>query len=586
MRGNNDNNTSNSNNAPTPNRVSGPTSALSSFLREHGIRVVNQSRRARRETNSRNDNTAETDSSLSVNVSTAEMQTEDAVLETAAQSQVTTTSITTAVSYRATTGSSKTKKRKRKNGDDSDDDYMDSDNDFAPSSSRKAAIGRSRILFCTQCNGRFVRKTEESEDVTICPNCRAGSPSSSSKKSKSAVRRKRTLPAATKKSIYSKDLLPSLQDICISIVANYIDEVESFGIISDDSFEKIAKIISRNRKLNNQTAKLFMEPYRKYLSLYDCTNMTEDGLYMISQLCPNLVKLQLIYCGHITDKVLGGYKEKLHNLKSLELSGAFLITKEAWISFFKDIGSRLENFSIRHSARFTKECLETLVMCCPNLKELRFGHISHLNSDWLTVIAQLKNLKALELSWTTHGHTFRTEDVVDMLSKIGSQLEELSIKGGHDLSDDIVTNGILKYCCRLKRISLEQCDQLSAKTMVEFFDNWNAKGLSHINISRCILFDDEVLKAVIRHSGETLKQLNLHSLELLTPAGLELLAGNGNDLAACDALTHLNCGFVRSMDDFVLQKLINHCKSLQNIEVWGCHLVSYIFQKRITSHRI
>ncbi|KAI7902081.1 uncharacterized protein BX663DRAFT_511683 [Cokeromyces recurvatus] len=564
----NDNGNDNTN-TNTPNRVRGPTSALSSFLREHGIRVVNQSRRSRRE-NSGNNESNRTESEASTNITINSAAAEETVSETGTTT-IRSAAQTTSVSYRATASSSskskKNKKRKRKNGtddDDDDDDYIGSDDDFSPSTSRKIPTGRARILFCTKCNGRFVLKTNENE--TLCSNCRAGP-------SKKPATRKKKTPPAIKKTTYPKEHLPSLQDICISIVANYIDQVESFGFISDDNFEKLAKIISRNRKLNNQTAKLFMEPYRKFLSLYDCTNMTEDGLYMISQFCPRLTKLQLIYCGHMTDRVLNGYKERLHHLSSLEVSGAFLVTKKAWISFFECVGPRLESFSIRHSARFTKECLEALVTYCPNLKELKLGHLSHLDSDWLTLISQLKNLKTLELAWTTHGHTFKTQDVVDMLSEIGSQLEELTIRGGHDLTDDILYEGLLKNCHRLKKLGLEQCEKLSAKAMVEFLDNWETKGLSHLNISRCILFDDEVIKAVIRHSGETLKQLNLHSLELVTATGLESLAGSESESTACKGLTHLNCGFVRSMDDFVLQKLINCCKSLEHVQVWGCHLV-------------
>lgn len=473
---------------------------------------------------------------------------------------------TSSAASTSTSSKKKNSKRKRKNDDSSDDDSDDA-NDYAPSSSRKALPQRALVIFCVNCKGRFIRKIGDDDTVNLCSNCQSGSSKTAAPKKK-----KKILPSV-KKHVYSDNILPSLQDICISVVADYIDDVESFGFISDESFEKLAKIISRNRKLNDQTSKLFMEPFRRKLRLFDCTNMTENGFFMISQFCIRLQALGLSYCGRITDKVLSAYSERLHDLKSLELSGAFLITKEAWKSFFESVGSRLEEFGLRHSARFDKSCIEALTQHCPNLRKLELGHLNKLNSDWLFDIAKLEKLESLELAWTVDGNTLETDDMIHLLSKVGPKLKSLSIRGGTDLNDEILTEGILKHCTRLKKLNLEQCEKLTAKAMVQFLNDWRCEGLDHLDLSRCILFDDEVLKAVVQHSGNSLKHLSLHSLELLSPTGLELLAGNGDDLPSCQNLTHLNCGFVRSMDDFVLKKLITSCTALRNIQVWGCYMV-------------
>lgn len=59
-------------------------------------------------------------------------------------------------------------------------------------------------------------------------------------------------------------------------MAQYIDDVEALGEISFSSMDKVAKIICRNRKLTNQTARLFMEPRVINLNLYDCTSMFQS----------------------------------------------------------------------------------------------------------------------------------------------------------------------------------------------------------------------------------------------------------------------------------------------------------------------
>lgn len=556
----------NRNNPPNTNSVSGPTSALTSYLRvsipsfitikkkkwideltiffkikkEHGIQVRNQSRRERREAEERQ--TLERQETLQETSENSEaMEGIETTTSLAAQSE--------SILYRPT------QRKKKKNDDDNDDA-------FAPSSSRKLVPARARIVFCVECKGRFVRKLNE-EIQTICPNCLG---SKDGQKKKKSVPKRRKIVAIQKEPI-SKEILPSLQDICIAVVAEYIDDLESFGIISDESIEKLSKIISKNRKLNDITSRLFMEPVHTRLRLYDCTNMNELSLINISQFCPRLQYLQLVYCGHITDHVLDAYSKRLSSLKSLQLSGPFLITTEAWDNFFKTISNRLECFEVRHTARFTKENIMTLTSYCPNLRELRLGQLFHMNSNWLSFIEKLSKLTVLEMTWPSGLNTLQTQDVVSLLSKVGPQLTELSLNGGSDLKDKVLTQGILKYCTRLEKLNLEQCQQFTAKAMIQLMKSWKTKGLTHLNLERCILFDDQVLKAVMDHSGTTLKYLNIHSLEKLTAVGLESLKFK--------ELTFLNCGFIRSVDDFVAKKIIENSTSLETLHLFGCPLVSF-----------
>ncbi|KAG2200440.1 hypothetical protein INT47_011420 [Mucor saturninus] len=503
---------------------------------EHGIQVRHQSRRERRAAE-------ELQAAAGTNGEPEAMEgVETSIASAAAQSE--------SILYRPT------QKKKKPDDDDAGDE---DENAFAPSSSRKLVPARARILFCVECKGRFVRKLDEEVTQTICPSCLNGT-----NQKKKTVPRKKKIVAIQKEPI-SKDVLPSLQDICIAVVASYVDDLESFGIISDESVEKLSKIISKNRKLNDVTSRLFMEPVNVRLRLYDCTNMNEVSLMNISQFCPRLQYLQLVYCGHITDQVLDAYAERLTSLKSLQLSGPFLVTTEAWDNFFKTVSTRLECFEVRHTARFTAENIMTLTDQCPNLRELRLGQLFQMESDWLSSIGKLKKLTVLEITWPSGLNTLQTAHVVELLSKVGPQLTELSLNGGYDLEDNVLTQGVLKYCTNLKKLNLEQCHKLTAKAMIHLMKSWKAKGLTHLNIERCILFDDRVLKAVMKHSGATLKHLNIHSLEKVTAAGLESLQFK--------ELAYLNCGFIRSVDDFVAKALIENSASLQTLHLFGCPMV-------------
>ncbi|KAI9258314.1 hypothetical protein EDC94DRAFT_543332 [Helicostylum pulchrum] len=549
-----DNNNNRRNGAGT-NRVSGPTSALTSFLREHGISVRNRSRRERREEEEEQRAAAEASSAAASQEVNQEAEAMEGVELTNSTAQ---SSSLTSIVYRRSTRSS-AKKRK---GDDSDNDDNNDLNDFAPSSSRKTAPSRARILFCTECKGRFARKLDDAEDQTVCPNCLNGITALKKKR----VVKKRQIVSIQKDAV-SKNVFPSLQDICISVVAEYIDDVESLGIIREESLEKLSIIICKNRKLNDVTSRLFMDPIKKSLAFSDCTLMTNVSLLNVCQFCPKLEFLELVYCGHINDKVLDAYAERLRNLKSLKLSGAFLISPAAYNRFFEQVSKGLQVFELRHSALFSQENIESLANHCVNLRELRIGHLHKMDSEWLVSIAKLQNLTTLEISWCSE---LQTKDAIHMLSKIGNQLTDLSIRGGNELEDSFLIKGILKYCNKLEKLNLEQCDQLTATAMVTLFKHWKSKGLTYLNISRCLLFDDRVIHAVVRHSGSTLKYLNIHSLSLLTAAGVELLG----ETDGCEQLDTLDCGFVRSVDDFVLKKLIDRSPLLNTIFVWGCPLLT------------
>jgi hypothetical protein len=80
-------------------------------------------------------------------------------------------------------------------------------------------------------------------------------------------------------------------------------------------------------------------------------------LQQIASFCPNLQSIQLNMCGQFNDACLNYYSEKLKDLKTLELYGCHLVTKDCWRNFLKTYApTGLEGLSVRHSARkFVKD---------------------------------------------------------------------------------------------------------------------------------------------------------------------------------------------------------------------------------------
>ncbi|SAM08434.1 hypothetical protein [Absidia glauca] len=651
MSSNNNRRSANSQNnaGDDANRIRGPTSALTSFLREHGIRVENRSRREMME---RRRQQREAEAQGGANDPAASPTTHDSSTTPATPTTLSGSDATnsetilytprsgrsrrtrsaqdqTIMDAATSSGSStsKSKKKKRSKGDDSDSDG-DSDDDYVdsqPSSSKpRATPGRIRVLFCTRCKCRFIRNTSDTSEETMCPSCVSGKEPVSDKSSKKRLH----THGGNKKAWYmhgvqTASVIPSLQDICVKVITDHIDDVEALGDISAMNMDKIAKIICRNRQLTNHTARLFMQPHIRELRLYDCANLDETGLKNIAHFCPNLRTLHLHYCGQINDEVLQLYGTHLKHLTSITLTGCHLITEKQWIEFFNTVGDRLVGFSVRHTNRFKLDSMKVLVTKCNKLQHLGLSRIVTLCDEWMDVLVKsgITTLETLELAHPTtepgRPYTLTTAPLIKVLEMNGSSLKALILQGCSDMTDDLLVDGILPYCTQLRKLVLEGCDQVTSDAFKSLFSkDWKLRpttihrqpvvGLHHVALARCFKFDDDALKALLVHSGKALTHLDIHSLEKLTATALEGIAGEGDSAdddekktvgystgaskkhkrlkvgpaedspLACSSLVYLDTSFVRSMDDYVLAKVVRSCPSLKRINVWGCHQITDI----------
>lgn len=225
----------------------------------------------------------------------------------------------------------------------------------------------------------------------------------------------------------ARDRVPLLTDICISIVASHVEDVDSLGDIGPDNMRKVNNIICKNRKMcvllshlrwhpferwrvgltvsssgalrrTAQTATLFYDASVTDLVMKDCTRKSSGrcvvlprltqsifsllavidppGFETLASLCPSLESLHLSLCGQLSSASLLSLA-RLQHLKRLELFAPFLVRKDAWAEFFEKMGARagggLEGFLVRNSPRLDEHALVKLVECNPGLKELRLS---------------------------------------------------------------------------------------------------------------------------------------------------------------------------------------------------------------------
>lgn len=328
--------------------------------------------------------------------------------------------------------------------------------------------------------------------------------------------------------------------------------------------DKICKIICRNRSLDTDTLQLFLDPRLTDLALYDCTNITANGLQNIAQFSPLLRSLKLKLCGRINNEVLDYYSEHLTELTSLSLFGPILILEPSYIKFFESVGDRLERFELKSSTRFSLKALTTLCERCPNLTHLRLSDCNLMDDSWLTPIANLTQLTSLRLRHP-EADKITTEAVVKLIQAVGSGLEELELKGIPSLEDSVLLDAIRPCCVRLERLNLMGCEDFTTEGIESLFKDWSLnRGLSYINFEGCVMLKDEAFTAAIDHSCATLDRLSIKGMDELTKDALM-------SLNKCEGLSILDASWCRSMDDEVMEGLVTAAPKLSKVTVWGNH---------------
>ncbi|PVZ99739.1 hypothetical protein BB558_004223 [Smittium angustum] len=543
-------------------RALGPRSALTSFLKEHGISnsMINSTMRRNRllQQQTRNDQDQdqpetpsteidnnrnvflnylpESGSETETNPENIQDQTENTEIaqEQAESLENTNENQTAGVVTRSNKRSKATKKvlvtKKKKNyeSDYESDDFVQEQNNsqengLGSGSARKGG----HIEFCEICMSRFiVRTTIKSKDRILCPKCTKSVDNAKNKSADSASKTNASKPKKqttrtrrpTKRKITRTEdglletdtTVPSLQDLCIRAVGRNIDKVESFGEIS----------------LENSAFSGFFESLGNQIKSFKIS-VAHFGLEAVKSLtknCHNLEELALDQCHSFDEdclKVLAGIDP---------------------LSYSDTLFPYLENESLENIEQNgdTEDIMKKPVLRLRSVETT--CHFKNLNS--LSITEPQKKLECYSM--------------ILLLKSLGKNLVELKFSGCDTLDDDFLIEGIKRYCrfieyldlsetsitskglCHLfgfeNQSNIDSGSELPTSSKNNLVSNLNdfeknkkdsfSKGLVSLNIGKIGELDDLAMVYIIRHSSYTLKTLDIHSADThLTEKGILSIAG-------------------------------------------------------------
>lgn len=408
------------------NRVQGPSSALSSFLRERGITVptTNTFERlaARDPEQAVETDTNAQDSTNSITLE-LELQSSETIinvqlgLEEVSNEAINTANITLPV------GSKSFKKKRSESPDQSSKRSKHTKKTNANAAANNNPS--TNLEFCTRCQRRFIKESTESQ-CTACTAINTNVPRPTNPASKRMIK-KRELDSFAITGV-SNITVMCLRDMCIKSIAENIANINELGVmyLTSDTKTRISRIISKLRQLTNETVGLFVGSYEDELNLFDCTRLDAEGYATIANYSPNLQILNMTMCGRLTDVSLELLGNRCPLINRLKLSGPFLCTDTGFNSLFRGVASNLTVFHIEHAAKASNIFMEGLVQSCEMLQDISICNSPRIDGDGVSVLSKLKCLKRIGLD---NIGIVENGQLCGLINIVGTELEHLSLIG-------------------------------------------------------------------------------------------------------------------------------------------------------------
>ncbi|KAH0452063.1 hypothetical protein IEQ34_019362 [Dendrobium chrysotoxum] len=380
-------------------------------------------------------------------------------------------------------------------------------------------------------------------------------------------------PSNMRRHITVGKIVPPLKDLCLKVLCENAEEIESLEGLPDAIKHKIALMLCHSRRMSSHFLGLLTKgsPVEIYLS--DCSWATDKLFEEVFSQCniDNLKVLQLDFCGRcLPDYVLHSTFAKapkcLPSLNRLSLKGAYCLS-DGGLDAIVASAPLLTSLNLSQCPLITSKGILALAEKLEAVLQELYIDVCH-NVDAMLILPALKKLKCLDVLSVAHMETVTDKFLKHLIPISGPKLRVLIVAGCHKL-----TNASMK-------VIGESCPHLSFLD-VRYLDRLNDSAIQHLVNGGCPFqrlklchgaFSDEALAAFLEVSGATLVELVLNNIEKL--AGNTALAISRR----CSlSLRSLDLSFCRKMSDEVLGLIVDSCLNLKILKLFGCTQVTNFF---------
>ncbi|KAI3670733.1 hypothetical protein L1987_87729 [Smallanthus sonchifolius] len=365
---------------------------------------------------------------------------------------------------------------------------------------------------------------------------------------------------------------PSLEELCLDIMAENVDAITSLESVPDAIRHKLAQALCDSRKMNHHFFNLLASRSPSEIRVKDCSWLNEDQFTETFEAidASNLTVLQLDQCGRcLPDYVL--YATLTH------LPNKF---------------SALTNISIKGACRLSDAGLNALVTSASALRSINLGCCSLLTSDGIINLADKLGSVLKEL-YIDECFGIDAKSILPALFKL-QHLEVLSISRFETVNDSFVMKYVAVQGHKMKELVLADCTKLTDRALKAIATS--CPGLCAIDLTNlCKLtdtslahlangcrtletmklcrnaFSDEAIAAYLEASGGSLTELSLNHVDKVAHNTALSLAKHAKKLQCLDL------SWCREMTDEALGLIVDSCGSLKMLKLFGCTQITNVF---------
>ncbi|KAK6944752.1 hypothetical protein RJ641_025854 [Dillenia turbinata] len=362
---------------------------------------------------------------------------------------------------------------------------------------------------------------------------------------------------------------PSLQELCLGILAKNADAITSLEHIPDVMRHKLSHRLCDSRRMNAHFFDLLLCGSPTEIRIWDCSWLTEEQFLKSMVACDTskLTVLQVDQSGRcIPDYILSA---------TLAQSSNFL--------------PALTTISLRGACRLSDVGLNALVSAAPALRSVNLSQCSLLTSDGINALANSLGSILREL-YLDDCYNIDVMLILPAMKKL-EQLEVLSLAGIQSVTDCFLCEFINMRGCRMKELILNDCVKLTDYSMKAIGENCSeihALGLSNLckltdsamgylangcqaieTLKLCRnAFSDEAIAAFLETSGGSLKELSLNNVVKVGYNTALSLARHSRNLLSLDL------SWCRNLTDELLGYIVDNCSLLRVLKLFGCTQVT------------
>lgn len=369
-----------------------------------------------------------------------------------------------------------------------------------------------------------------------------------------------------------KLLVPSLQDLCMTILTKNADAITSLDCVPDVLRHKLSHKLCDSRRMNNHFLDLLVRGSPTEIRIRDCSWLTEEHFTSTFEGTDinKLSVLQLDQCGRcLPDYILFATLARSSNILPV-----------------------LTTISLKGACRLSDVGLSSLLSSAPALRSINLGQCSLLTSVGISSIADSLGSVLREL-YLDDCQSIDAILILPALSKL-EHLEVLSLAGLPTVCDDFVCQFVSVRGHNLKELVLADCMNLtdySLKVISETCSGLCALDLTNLckltdsaigylaNGCQSIqsfklrrnAFSDEAMAAYLETCGESLEELSLNNVNKVAHNTAISLSRHSRNLQSLDI------SWCRNLTNEAVGLIVDSCLSLKMLKLFGCTQITNVF---------